>query len=308
CPAISYAVKDALGTRIGEGRFPAFVLHMGLQTSFLDINVHPQKKEVRLREEKWLRQQLQEKIQEALVCKEGGAFACVQDQEWKKEDFSFSEDVFLLKEQRPASSVEPVQEDFSSYIKQRPELIGLYDIYAWVMADSLSIEGLSKEGMVIIDLCSAASRVLFDALVKKGSHSAPSQGLLIPLPFPCSSVEEALVQEKQEEWQSLGFSLEPSRQGFLINAIPASLSEQEASEFLTQLLFNEKEALLERKLAAVCSRLCHSSKNKHTLVTAQALIMTLLQSSSPSCCPLGRKIMVPMGRGELEQLFTAKRR
>lgn len=55
-PLISYAVKEGFGTSIPAGRFPAFVLHLTLPGSWIDVNVHPQKREVRLRQEQIIKE------------------------------------------------------------------------------------------------------------------------------------------------------------------------------------------------------------------------------------------------------------
>lgn len=55
-PLVSYAVKDGLGTSIDNGRFPVFVFNLSLDGSLVDVNVHPQKREVRLRQEQIIRE------------------------------------------------------------------------------------------------------------------------------------------------------------------------------------------------------------------------------------------------------------
>ena len=50
-PLIAYSIKDAYGPMLGSNRYPVFVLHLTLPGSLVDVNVHPQKREVRLRQE-----------------------------------------------------------------------------------------------------------------------------------------------------------------------------------------------------------------------------------------------------------------
>jgi DNA mismatch repair protein MutL len=69
--AISYAVRDGYGTRLAQRRQPLFVLHLGLPTENVDINVHPQKREVRLRHELDLKHHIEQAIDRAL--QQGGA-------------------------------------------------------------------------------------------------------------------------------------------------------------------------------------------------------------------------------------------
>ena len=59
CPAIAFAIRDAYGTRLSSDRFPLYVLHLEVPRELVDVNVHPQKREIRLRDEKALKQSIQ---------------------------------------------------------------------------------------------------------------------------------------------------------------------------------------------------------------------------------------------------------
>lgn len=50
-PFISSVILEAYGTRISAGRFPVFVLNLSLPGDLVDVNVHPQKREVRLQQQ-----------------------------------------------------------------------------------------------------------------------------------------------------------------------------------------------------------------------------------------------------------------
>src|SRR5262249_4477702 len=50
-PAISYAIREGYGTALPTNRYPVYVLHLTLPGSLVDVNVHPQKREVRLHQD-----------------------------------------------------------------------------------------------------------------------------------------------------------------------------------------------------------------------------------------------------------------
>lgn len=66
CPPIAYAVKDGYGTSLDAGRHPVFILHLTLPGDMVDVNVHPQKREVRLRQEHPLKELIVKAVQDAL--------------------------------------------------------------------------------------------------------------------------------------------------------------------------------------------------------------------------------------------------
>ncbi|HEV8051842.1 MAG TPA: DNA mismatch repair endonuclease MutL [Parachlamydiaceae bacterium] len=55
-PLVAYAVKEGFGSSIPAGRFPVFVLHLQVAGDLVDVNVHPQKREVRLRQEQLIKE------------------------------------------------------------------------------------------------------------------------------------------------------------------------------------------------------------------------------------------------------------
>ncbi|MEI8124210.1 MAG: DNA mismatch repair endonuclease MutL [Parachlamydiaceae bacterium] len=65
-PLISFAVKDGFSTSIDSSRFPVFVLHLSVNGDLVDVNVHPQKREVRLRQEQTIRELIVKAIRKAL--------------------------------------------------------------------------------------------------------------------------------------------------------------------------------------------------------------------------------------------------
>lgn len=65
-PLIGSAIREGYGTMLPNHRYPLFVLHLRMPGSLLDVNVHPQKKEVRLRQEYILKEAIVQAVQTAL--------------------------------------------------------------------------------------------------------------------------------------------------------------------------------------------------------------------------------------------------
>ena len=64
---ISNAVSSGFGTALGKGEFPLFFLDMTFDPSKIDVNVHPQKKEIRFQEEEHVYALVREAIASALT-------------------------------------------------------------------------------------------------------------------------------------------------------------------------------------------------------------------------------------------------
>lgn len=79
---VSQAIREGYGTILPNHRFPVFVLHLRMPGSLLDVNVHPQKREVRLRQELELKETIIRAIE----------FTLRQDQNLPKINIPISEE------------------------------------------------------------------------------------------------------------------------------------------------------------------------------------------------------------------------
>lgn len=65
-PLVSFAIRDGYGTMLATGRHPIYVVHLDIEGDLLDVNVHPQKREVRLRQELALKELTIRAVEKAL--------------------------------------------------------------------------------------------------------------------------------------------------------------------------------------------------------------------------------------------------
>jgi DNA mismatch repair protein MutL len=193
CPAISYAIRDAYGTRLASDRHPVYLLHLQIPSSFVDVNVHPQKKEIRLREEGFLKHLLHSSVNAAL----GGQEICIP--EVTPLYFSrpeIDEPLLMFKEEEEDCALPELP--FVCPIR----LIGLYGSYALVSADSFPL--FKTSGVVWVDLPAAEARIHFNELMKRSLDRPLSQGLLLPLSFSFSKAESQMLaahQGKSNSWE-----------------------------------------------------------------------------------------------------------
>ena len=318
CPALSYAVKDAFGTRIDEGRFPAYVIHLDIPKDYVDVNVHPQKREIRLREEKWVKQKIQEKIEETFYSLDKGAsplssapisFNLFSERSFFSKPEEKVYDSPLL--EKAALAYEPLYEQPAFVFEERPRPIGLYKHFLWVEAASVPSLGMSSEGLLFMDLKEAGAQVLFESLKGK-TIGKEKQQLLVPITLSCTVDEAEEISSALDELDSLGFSLEKGRQCFLVEAIPPSLDEEEVVEFIRDFIFSgekgeSREQRRQRQLAVACHKLSSNKRKEHTLLSAVALLSALLKTSSPKISPLGEKIIISVDADDLQRLFLKKK-
>ena len=301
-PLISYAVKDGYGTRLEELRHPLFVLHLTLEGAALDVNVHPQKKEVRIRDENVVREKVKQAVFDALEGKKESAipFFFSDLPKLKEEELSFR-----FGEGAPEECVEmPL-----SMPRAKPKALGV--VGQFLLVDALSLPGEKEEGIALIDLEAARVRVLLSAMLS--TRGVESQGLIFPLTVNLSAPEAARIEAQADEIAKVGIALRSIGKGsFLIDALPPFLKPEKVEELLSLFVeeFSIKEILEEeraRSLARLCARVVHRDKSRLSTEEAIALFEELLLTSSPKTSPDGKPTFVIIPHYEITQFFSSKK-
>jgi DNA mismatch repair protein MutL len=315
-PIVSYAVKDAYSSRIEAGRHPTFVLHLTLPTDRVDVNVHPQKKEVRLSPEKEIKEQIEQAIRSALISsKISTEKSPIQ---WTQPPLFFSE------ESTPSSYSTPYFSSKVAFSEKRPQepeewdfgpnVIGLFGHLLLIDSASLKIPPLLpngtklSDGLLLVHLDRASSRLAFDSL-KDASASKEQQLLTVPLPIELPLSDAKLLLDHSHLLEEAALSLSSVGKGrFLIHAIPSFLSEKEIPDLIAQIVASSQgEEIDGQRLFLLVSQFSKVGKKQFTVQEALALFEALLKASSPYLCPRGNPTMAYLNKKELDELFVYKK-
>ncbi|HSX04507.1 MAG TPA: DNA mismatch repair endonuclease MutL [Rhabdochlamydiaceae bacterium] len=307
CPLIQETIKESYGTRIAAQRHPIFLLHFSIPPDLVDVNVHPQKREVRLRDERFFREKIGEAMQRTLKDSVSLSFQ-------PSHDF-IDEAPFEPSKIQGAFLSMKFQEEKSSAVTElsaktgEPREIGLFAHYLFLEGWSVNPE---YDGVLIVDLQLALRRVAFEEYLRNDHLQKEKQGLIIPYTLMLSSIDAAMVMTHLPAIESIGFSLHPiGKDIFMIDAIPPFLNEKDAKEAIVEMAlelqaFIGKQPQDEKKrkqLAYIAS--CRAKLQKqYSRQEALLLFKELLGSSSPQQCPKGNPTMVHLNSYEISRLFN----
>lgn len=300
CPSLSYAVRDAFSTRIEKDRHPLFVLHCTIPSQLIDVNVHPQKKEIRLKEEKITKSIIQFSVEKALE-KRSRAQPIVSTPA-----FSYGSQYFLEKE--PAvhilcDSLPSYQKELSMESTLNP--VGVFSHYLFLHAHPIlcKIVDAKEDSMIAIDLYAAESKILFEKMMKNPGLKG-SQTLLLPYTLVFSKAESEALLHIIGELQQLGFSINAiGESAFLVEAIPECIKETEIKDLVLQCLQGNKD-LGNRKYAAILSSQVRKNKHPFSEERALCLVEQLLLLPDPLFCPLGKRIIHCITKDEINDWFA----
>ncbi|MEE8523237.1 MAG: DNA mismatch repair endonuclease MutL [Thermoanaerobaculia bacterium] len=319
--------------------YPSLFLFLELPASEIDVNVHPQKSEVRFRDlafidraEEALRTTLGQArgeepaplaapsqrpvaaVWEGLGGQRTGGRASYE----ASGEAAYSPEVPASGgERRDAGAIaqasfappEPVQVPLSGRSgKVRPfRLLGQYK------GSLILLEG--PDGLYIIDQHVAHERLLYERMRRAlEGERASAQNLLEPLLLELSAAEAMRLREMTPLLEGCGFALSPmSGNTVALTAIPTVLSIDQAEAMVQTLAASAGEvesdvAESRRRLldALAASMACRAAVKIHhpmSVVEMQRLVSELFQAEQPYACPHGRPIVLQMGDVELERRF-----
>lgn len=328
-PLISYAIREGYGHVLPAQRHPIFALHLSLAGDLVDVNVHPQKKEVRFRREQELKESLIQVVREAV--QKGFSDVALQETKWmvplpweRAESFcppmpDLDVSTLSVPEVVPPAKIELKQEPEKKEVrfqenlvlekKSLPRILGV--IKGYILIESLP--NRSSTGVCLVDQRAAHARVLFEQILK-GTDQAAQQALLVPYSFQTSQTQEKALLENLESLHQLGISIRQSGpKAFLLDAIAPAFEKIDLTTFIQELLTNladevELSAIKQEKIKKVAMMASRVSINKNATLSfleAEKLFQQLMECQMPYQCPSGHPTMANITDDELSRRFKA---
>ncbi|MFV0340050.1 MAG: DNA mismatch repair endonuclease MutL [Parachlamydiaceae bacterium] len=270
---IAQAITQGYGTALPQGRHPLFMLHVGLDGEAFDINVHPQKREVRFRHEGELRDLVRHAVSRALL----DTYQPSSISYTLPTAFTPSEPIdFCVRE----TMVQP--QLFSE--PELPHILAALPGY-------VLLEKEPEKGLCILDQKGAEARILFERSTKNGAGS--SQPLLAPLSLKLDPQEKALLEDKREDLATQGFHVKEGPDGsYLLESVPTKALE-DYEELFFAYLHGEPQG--SERLRVQKRRLPHTE--------AYLLLRELVKCREPDRSPKGKALYAWLSFQELQKLF-----
>lgn len=168
------------------------------------------------------------------------------------------------------------------------------------------------DGLYLIDQHVAHERILYERLRRAFAERRPaSQRLVAPLLLDLSRAERLRLLELAPALETVGFEIaELSGGSVALAAAPADLGPEEARGLLVTLA-SDAEATPDNLAthlldALAASQACKAAVKMHHPLSAEkleALVSELFRSENPYACPHGRPVVLTMTDADLERRF-----
>lgn len=304
---LPHVLREAFGSLIEVGNYPRGVIYLEVDQSVVDINVHPQKKEVRWSQDFPLYSLIYESIKQKL---NPPPLQVSKTQETLQPSFfqEFSTPFSIPKEMISNPSAEsftslPVETRSTGSFFSSLRVVGEVGA-AWLLCES-------PEGMIIVDQHAAHERIRFHEFMQKDLFS--STALLLPLkvkvPLAARGNEEKILQALEgygfegihNTQNELEFFSEPKTERKLNwkEILEEVFERSQGSENL-EALFRQLKIWIASSLA------CHGSVRRGQRLTndeIKALLVQLDQVDWKELCPHGRPTWISCSHIKLEEEF-----
>jgi DNA mismatch repair protein MutL len=320
---IQHAIEDAYRTLLERGRHPVVVLGIEMDPAKVDVNVHPQKTEVRFQQSGEVHRAVSGVVSRALLEQPwlgendrpepivrryvlGAQSAGFIEHKTRVADAARSLGRFA-DPPLPAWEPMPAQVD----VPIATGRFGSLEPVGQVMATYLVCQGPGR--MVIVDQHAAHERIAFEKMRKEhAKKSVTAQPLLVPLSIELDPVRSSAAHDAIEKLMRLGIELEHfGGSTWRVKSHPAALGSADLESLVLDLLDELKDVgettpLVEVVDAMLSCAACHTVVRAGDRLTPREIKELLAQMDEidfGAHCPHGRPVFQEWSEHDLAAMF-----
>lgn len=322
--ALNRAILDTYHTYIPKDKYPVIVINISVDPILVDINIHPQKMDIKFSKLDELlslvTSLIEKKLKEILLIPHASVRNIetiyeVEDSlplEKPKSIFDDDNDIKIEKE------VEEVSFDFQadSEVITNNEVVKeeyrIKKMHPLGIIHKTFIVAENEEGMYLIDQHAIAERINYEKFMKELSkENKDTTDLLVPIKLEYPKDEFLKIKEYLDVLKSIGVYLEEfGDHTFLVRRHPTFIykgREKDSIEKIISILLEKgtfsKEKFIEKTATTLACRLSIKANDYISLEEADYLLETIRTCENPFTCPHGRPTIITYSNYELEKMF-----
>ncbi len=292
---------------IPKGYYPAVFLYLSINPEYVDVNVHPMKKEVRFKDEAKITKIIKETMEEALNIKnvyqleekieftpyeERVSNAIREFLTSKDKEENYSQGFIFEKHEKPITEKKE-ENDFYNF-----KYIGsIFDTYL-IFEDG--------EKVIFLDQHAAHERIMYEKLKKTYEEKIlESQELFVPLKIDIPQIYVDILLENIEKIKAFGFEIEHfGENSFIVRSVPVFVDYMDIENII--MVFLESQKSTDYMDESIKQMACKSSIKAGKRISKEevsSLLTELKKIENNITCPHGRPIIVTISKEELEKMF-----
>lgn len=337
---ISNIIEGRYKSIIPINKFPVYVLFIDIKPSFIDVNIHPTKQEIKFINQKQVDKALEDVIESTLKRTLSIPNTLFKQDEKDnkideipllyKEDFSqnknktqytnkntyeinnykdskgtISEDDAICEENYIDDKLLSKEDDNLPNVLERIKPIGIL-FSTYILAEDSKLNKL-----LIIDQHAAHERIMYEKYLKEyKNEKVIIQNLLTPEVIELTNAETTIVAENIDLFKKLGFIVEEfGTNSVIIRGVPIIFGKPQIKELFLTLIDSIKldikssyEVKLDKIMKIACTNAIKSG-DKIKNIEIQSLLDQLSKTENPYTCPHGRPTIIEISKNDIEKEF-----
>ncbi len=329
---LSRAIREGYDSTLKPTEIPSAVVSLTIEPSEVDVNVHPQKSEVRFRHPQMVFQTVKQAVN-SVVMRFSAPFVAAQTFPFRpKETDLFRYSQTLLPTKGCESGYQPVAQALGALgVKESDPTFDLGHGSAVSVQNDFKFSRLKflaqtlgcyllcehAEKFYVVDMHAAHERYNFNLVRNRfRTREISSQQLLLPFSIELSPSLFANCVEHLEVFRRYGFEVEPFGEStIVVRSVPSCFKDGDLRHLILDVasvpLEGVADGRLQEKIDHIAARIaCHASIRSGRSMEPQevyALFDALDTTEFSAACPHGRPVVVSFSRSEVEQWFGRDR-
>lgn len=335
---LSKALRKAVYTYFPQQRHPYCFMHVRVDASEVDVNIHPSKSDVRFSTERQVRQCLIQGIQNTFIThsfkrtdmgsqneeqsqsqlmlsthtiRRRGWESSVSGISGGKQDLYntlFTPETTLKRERILSPDDLTDDQDYSAPIDtNNHESHTEMDTRGILQLDNTYLIFILQGDLYVIDQHIAHERILYERLKSK-KQPVESQELLIPETIMLDAADAIILKDVMPALSEYGFGIESfGHNSFILRSVPVFLTYKDTKQLMMDILDDidtkEKSQQYEKLIISLSCRGAIKAGNRLRPIEREELVDEWLNTENNMSCPHGRPIAKRLSGNDLAKWF-----
>lgn len=338
---LSKALDNAYHSLLPKSGYPLAILNIAVPTQTIDVNVHPQKSEIKFSDEQSVFRAVYRAIVNALTAEHNPLDIATPIRtshtaqvmpNWNTHSTNsvrsetsyiqpapalWKEDSLPIQTAQAArlkqSSLVGIDESANQFIQTdfaEPSPENQFVLQPLGQVNECYIIAQGEEDLFIIDQHAAHERILYDRFSQTVGR-IPAQQLLVPLLLTMDEADISIVMDNSSTLRELGFTIEQIGPSLIrISELPADLPQSDIEATLREIVIalrnNQQPTGHELRHAILQIAACRAAikaGDSLNMRQIQALLGELCTTTLPYTCPHGRPAIIRFSSDELAKMF-----
>ena len=318
---ISHSISSSYEGLLKDGYHPGYFLFIDIDPSKIDVNVHPNKTEIKFDDDQNLYSIINASVKHCL-----GIYQVSPVLDFDKNpsmDISYNQ----IKSQPVNPSIEinsdfnpfeifndseekKVHEDFSDFNKDLELEVGDNKHSKIFQILNKFIISTNKSSLIIINQNLAHQRILYESFLKSiFDNTINSQKLIFPIEIKLSKKQFLLYDKINDDFNSIGFDISIEKDLMIVKSVPYGIEKSDVEEVVENMLsedFNISNDLsisdfFAKRLSKITSI---KSGQKLNLDEQEYIVNHLFSCKEPNLSPDNKQIFITLSKNDIEKKFN----